>query len=714
MKSTPTYCCRLILLMIAFGVPLTSGAVKKGTKKQDKPLPAPSLPAGTTFDPNAPQVTLPDKTFTIPQELSVMGTAEEPISPTDLNFADWLVIAKSTNMLRGSLMDEAAPDSPDDSVGRAPVRYWKVPEDDSFVTPAKTSTAQSYVSYSESASSFVSCGYDEQSASASFPFAAGSFNRAHQEKHARSLASRNLYMTGVWYYPVATIDLSQCTVVSPVFERCVEDALDGHGFSLDLGPNGPEPARDVAAVFDYFGHAVPTRVTIGAQLNFGYTVDAEAKAKEDAVSDTVKAAVTLKVGGVGGDAAFQSAKNQQMTAKKLAEITTFRAIGGDRTLVSDPKSWAPTTKNWRSWAIIRRTGMRSTVELLKPAVRKRVLDLWPKISPMVDPAELEWKEHSGSTVSTEASASGFIIARRQSLSDGDLGSVSVRSGVDQVLAVDGKNVASGTAYVTAGQNIGYRGSNSVCIPVRQGGHYSWSFEASHGSPKGRLLYVTNFFKLKDWISLGKSPLSAKESDWIPLKSPPADGWTDHDGFLFVNVKANETQSPAVLVRVDKNVVGGASAQGARIREESLCIPLAAGVKIDWQVNRTHEESNVRAYWMPFQEGNVLRIGQLEDRVVEQQYEAESAGFVHGYLEAREGFAAGSLEVHVYRIGEDQEPVCVATSVHNFPAIMGGTPNLLPYNSFCFPVAKGAYYKVNFHKSTLPLQPTPHIYWTPVQ
>jgi len=57
------------------------------------------------------------------------------------------------------------------------------------------------------------------------------------------------------------------------------------------------------------------------------------------------------------------------------------------------------------WKVIRRMEMRPTYDLLPPELKKRVLDLWPKISPMLEPVELPWQQNRASAVPSDISAS---------------------------------------------------------------------------------------------------------------------------------------------------------------------------------------------------------------------------------------------------------------------------------------------------------------------
>jgi hypothetical protein len=681
-------CCRLtLLIMLLFtdAVPLASAAEHEKKKQQLQPVPIPSLPAGATFDLSSPELKTPEGiTFSLPQNLSVAGTTDAVDVPSQLTSTDWMIIAKNTNMLRGDRMDKANPEHPEDSLGKAPVLLWKVPPDDSFVTSnILTGSVDSRVSYSEATSNFVSCGYDEKAADASYAYCSGSFTRTHEEKHAQSLATKTLYMNGSWYFPAATVDLTKCTTVSPVFEKSVQDALDGKGFSLDPNASGdPDPARDLAAVFHYFGHAVPSRVTIGAQLTFRYSVEAKATFSMNQVKDTIKAAVNAKVDGFGGSAstAFQTATQGQLTAKQLAEKTAFVAIGGQRNLASNPSAWASTTNKWISWAVIRKMEMRPTYDLLNPELKKRVLDLWPKLCPILGPVDLVWQENSGAAVQAETSS--FVIATRCDLHDGNRASVEVRSGPNQDLGGNAQSTATGAAFVHYyKRHDDENRANSVCIPVRQNGHYLCRFNASNGSPGGRLLYVTSFLKLQDWIS---------------LESPPAADSKDDDGFLFVNIEASEAggERGAVLAEVDGKVMAGASVHASHsadafISQECFCVPVAAGAKIEWQIIPTHGNPKVRAYWMPFQKDNVLHMGKREDREVDTTYTAETSGILHGYIEAKSDGERGSLEIY----SPDDKRLYAAASVHKYIK----SDRWVWCNSVFFPVAKDATYEVHLNK-----------------
>jgi MAC/Perforin domain len=497
MKQNPRHRVRLVLLLIC-AVSLqclemmaqnddhaTSGANKEAKEqKKQEPVPVPSLPAGATLDLSAPELKTPDGIpFKLPQELSISSPLGAVDQVSALSNTDWMIIAKNTNMLRGSRMEKIDPQHPDESLGKVPLLVWKVPADDSFVTPSQDSSVDAEVSYSEATADFVSCGYDEESASGSYYYCSGSFARKHEEKRAESTAQKKVYMTGFWRYPEAIVDLSQCTTVSPLFEKSVEDALDGKGF-----PQNPhsshDPGRDLMAVFDYFGHAVPSRVVIGAQLTFRSSEETSAKSSMKEVKDTISGAVSVKVGAFGGSsgASFQNASRKTVTAKKLAESFHFRATGGDLRLASDPNKWASTTKIWKLWAVIRKMDLRPTYELLNPELKQRVLDLWPKMYPILDPADLPWRENEGST--EHAENSGFVIATQYARNNNRRGSVIVASGGSQELREDAPDTATGAAFMhfSTDNNNPYRGS-SVGMPVRQGGLLSGRLHCKFPLPR---------------------------------------------------------------------------------------------------------------------------------------------------------------------------------------------------------------------------------------
>jgi len=708
------------------------------------PLPVPSLPplpTSTPLDFSPPPVTVPQATFALPEHLSV-NTGDTVESPADLKVSDWEIIVRITNSLKADRMDKADPQHPEASLGQAPVLVWKGAKDTAaFLTFTPSGSMDAEVSYSEATSNFVTCGYDEESASASYLYCSGSFARSHEEKHARSQATKKVYMNGTWSYPAGIVDLDQCTEVSPVFEKAVEDALNGRGFPANPDPNDHSvPPRDgVKAVFDYFGQAVPSRVTIGAQLMFTSSAEASATSTEDDIKDTIRGAVGLQVGKAGGSgsASFTTTKQKKITAAELKSKFRFVPLGGDKRKSTDPNAWALTTDKWKLWTVIRKWNVRPTYTLLRKNLRDRVLALWPQVCPIVDGADLAWQESKEEYSET----SGFVIATRYPTRGVERGSVTVYSGKSEGLGENAQEAAGGAAFMhNNGNTDNYYSANSVCIPVPQSGYYVYDFKDQGGRPGGRLLYVPSFLRLQDWTSLDDAPIPVSKDD---------------DGFLFVSIKANparpanpanspnpvkppSAESGSVLAKIDGKVMAGASVQASRstnaaitpsafMSQESFCIPVPARAKIEWEVTPTEGNPEVRAHWLPFQKDNVLRMGKTETRNVNTTYpRTETAGFVYGYIEASTNGDRGSLKVYC---PAEKRPEAAAASVYKkhkgdstaHVRQLGGLSvshfripgydRIVWCNSVFFPVPKGARYRVELQNAKG--SPTPHIYWTPL-
>ena len=345
---------------------------KPEPKPMRDPLAVPSLPEGTTLDLSLPELTAPDGIkFELPLALSTEVSEGAIKSPNSLKNADWLVIARDSQMLYGFQMDGVTPKK-----AQRPVLFWKVPKTTDFVRAEHLEAkVTSELSYTEQSASYAKSGFNSQSATAGFPFASASFERSQREKQAGSSYYKLLYLTGIWRYPRATVFLEKCTTVSPSFKNSIHQALES-----------ADPATALDKVFEEFGHAIPSEVLLGGQLYFQEKREAHGSIEQNEVESTIKAAVSVKlentpVGNTTGSAgaSFQDGSAQKVTAHEIANRVSFEAFGGDTTLASNPARWAGTVKDPNLWAVIANDRLHSTIDLLDDVLRERVLAVWNKI-----------------------------------------------------------------------------------------------------------------------------------------------------------------------------------------------------------------------------------------------------------------------------------------------------------------------------------------------
>src|SRR5947209_702191 len=340
------------------------------TPKGD-PIAAPELPPGTQFDLSTPELTSLDGSikFELPYALSTEAASSAITSPHSLELEDWIIIARNAQLLYGYQMD-----SPTPRRARRPVLLWKVPATTDFVR-AEHLQAQvtSELTYTEQTASYARNGFSSQSAKAGFPFGAASFERSWREREGSSSYHKLLHLTGIWRYPRARLYLERCTAVNPEFVAAVQAALASSDQFVAL-----------SRVFEEYGHAVANEVLLGGQLYFQHKREAHGSVVETAVENTIKAAVSAKVGtelgnvDASGGAAFQDGSAQKVTAHELAERVSFEGFGGDTTLVSNPSRWADTVKDPKLWAVIANDQVVPTTSLLDAKLRDQVEGIWKK------------------------------------------------------------------------------------------------------------------------------------------------------------------------------------------------------------------------------------------------------------------------------------------------------------------------------------------------
>lgn len=326
------------------------------------PRPVPDLPAGTPLDLSRPTLESPTGVrFQLPTDLSPGRTGGPVQNPMEVPIAEWMIIAKRTQMLFGFRMDRI-PAPGWTLVAPSPVLDWKVPGTWSFVRPENRAEVSTSVHFTEEASTFVRAGFNQQTATAAWPFAAASFERQRNERRARSRQTRSLFMTGMWLFPRATVDLRQCTQVSPRFVDAAERAVETD-----------DPA-ELRRLFDDFGHVVPNVVLLGGVLRFEHTRITSQSVEEVKVENALKAAVTAKVKGgtVSAAAVFQDAENQTVSEQSLKENMTFRVTGGDPRLFAEPAAWADTVMPANRWEVILYEGVRSTIDLLDKKLQEQI------------------------------------------------------------------------------------------------------------------------------------------------------------------------------------------------------------------------------------------------------------------------------------------------------------------------------------------------------
>ena len=325
----------------------------------------PDLPPRTPLDLSSQTLKLPDgKEFTLPTELSTQQSSTPIDSPEDLTQEDWMFLARKVKLLRGFLVDHDEPE-----MAPKPVLRWMLPDSDFFTDDTGHSGVDSSVSYTEATTKYVKAGFDTESASFAYTFCSASADREHKEKEARSSSTQNVHLVANYRYPRATVNLPDCTVVSPNFVGEVGKALESS-----------DPEANLGQVFQKYGHVVPTTVRLGGKLCCEKTQTVTATEHLQEAETTLRAAVAIKAGAAEAavSGSRQEATSQTDEAQSLAQHVEFEAIGGDTVLSGNPGAWAPTVHKARLWDVIGYGKMRSMVELLPEPLQARVKAVWYK------------------------------------------------------------------------------------------------------------------------------------------------------------------------------------------------------------------------------------------------------------------------------------------------------------------------------------------------
>lgn len=367
-------------------------------EKKERPVPPiPTLPAETQLDLSARELKSPDGiSFNLPTAVQVSADGKKVVAPSELRQEEWMVVARNSCLLYGRRMDGREP-----AVAQFPVLVWRVPGEDRFVRSEHLAAeVKTEVTYTETASNYVSQGFTKFMATASFPFCSASFSREHTEKHAASCKNKQLFMTGIWHYPRARILLQECSAVSPSFVRDIRNALGlagtGELSEQDLGEvrgklgldvtettdaqhqNARQAVSRVARVLLEYGHVVGWNVELGGRLFFLHHRSDNGKSTYQEYKDTTRAAVGIKTTFASGEAGAShgSGKTSEDEAHQIAETTAFTALGGDTTLASNPNAWATTIKDPNLWAVVSIGEAKNTISLLPDLLRSAVEKLW--------------------------------------------------------------------------------------------------------------------------------------------------------------------------------------------------------------------------------------------------------------------------------------------------------------------------------------------------
>jgi hypothetical protein len=619
----------------------------------------PPLPAGTTLDLTHTTFQFDNiPPFEIPAVLSVSDGGSEVVSPHSLKTEDWIVIAKNNNILRAYTLGDPPNERADPPTAKILALDYVVPEGaDYLVDLHLESEVLHEVTYSSATASYVRAGFDEQSASLSIPYAAGSFEREHKEKEARASAHKTIYMFGSWHFPRAKLDLKKFTKASTRLTAEIEAAVNANN------------AAALTQVFDRYGWAVPEEVVIGGQLYLTHTEVCDGSVNETEVEQTISAAVSAKYKGVEASAGigFGNASGTKVTAEQVNKSTSFRAKGGKATLASNPQQWPDTVNNPNNWAVIRVSNLAPITDWLEPALRARVEKLLPemRMPAMQVPQDVPGENHSGPRAESDEFIYSIRTSRKnQTASRGDLQLVCGTSGspsLDQSGAVGGS--ASFHSNPFSGNDIWIAGA-SICLPVPKGSHYSVSTSDGY---RDQGLAASRFTKTETKLTFGKwqTLLDQKSFTGASKLATFTSGAQLIDGFIFCFVRAPSAADEDrgfVSCTVDGKILGAASVHNHRVDDARwgcwspdacFCVPVPRHLSMSIDAT-AWGKLDIKAWYLASTSQD-WKFGAPELYTVNSLHTAETDGFLNGVVTVREGNARGKLYLFCGR-GPDRNRV----------------------------------------------------------
>lgn len=650
-----------------------------------QPMAPPKLPAGTQLDLSSLELKSPDGiSFSVDKSLSVESTNAAIISPNNIKPEEWIIIARSANLLYGYDMDSNEP-----KWAKTPILDWKVPERDDFarseITHAKVT---SELTYSDEIATFVSSGFDTETATAAYTFCAASVERNHKYKEAKSSQTKTLFQVGMWKYPRAQIYLDKCTITSDRFISAVKSAL-----------KSDDKYNELTKVFHEYGHIIPSSVLLGGQLCFKASKESSSFAEEQKLATDYKAALDIKLGKVSASTGFAQGSETDKKSENLTldEFESFTNRGGDSLLCTNPSQWAPTVKDPANWAVIEMEGMQPTIDLLENDLKQQVLEVWNNEMAILNPIEIEpLKESEGAeyplndNLKKKMQNGGFAVAMRR-CGDHSRGFVELQSEQNKIKL-------TGAAYAHYASDDHWIEYNSICMPVACGG----SFRTKYGGGgtifnlSTRLLFVPSNLRFGIWEEI-------KEIDGLNLIKP-------NDGFLFVSIRASQQGCQAGVIGLvnEEEIAGGFVHWDEKNNEyfesQNFCIPVPADSTFCIRhADIVGHEPEIHAYWIPLRDERWKMQERIKIDMNTLRW-AETNGVLHGWIRGKVNGDRDTLKIYQ---GEDevslkyeQQPT-VASSMH----WQDKTVRYLKYSSVMLPITKGTLYRAECKTSRS------NLYWT---
>ncbi|SIT10297.1 hypothetical protein SAMN05421759_11610 [Roseivivax lentus] len=332
------------------------------------------LPEGHPIDVSIPTIEYDGVSFALPKEGVAIPDGERAPHPHNLKLEDWLIIARSSEMLRGVDMN-ALLGFGSVSMSRAYPLMWKKTKSDSFVTTAEPSTSRTEAHETKQGRDIAMAGASEIGAHVGTPWVSAAARQKSSDSSGSSVAGKIVYMVARYRVPYCWVDLERCTLLSPAFIDAVRSAL--------MRRRNEDKITALKEVFELYGHTVPKRVLLGGTIAFSSRTTLSAQKSISKAEDEFSAKVAGKVRSLeaGGEIFNSESTEAGSEEDHSSETVDFKVSGGDVSYVNNVPAWLPTNKDPNNWIVIEREGVVRLLDLLKdqqPELSAEVETIWQR------------------------------------------------------------------------------------------------------------------------------------------------------------------------------------------------------------------------------------------------------------------------------------------------------------------------------------------------
>ncbi len=236
--------------------------------------------------------------------------------------------------------------------------------------------------YTEQCREYVTFGFSEVTAKASYGFVSASIKRSRKEQTAERQESKTLYTLGHYRFSMIMLTFAQGTEpyeVKPTQEFLydIDDALKR--------PTLSQQYAKLVEIFDDYGHVFPIQVTLGGQLYIEHSEETTSTEVERQSKSTIEAAVNLKLGKFEANSGFEYASGEQLQQKsrEIASKSHFESVGGDTTQLQDPQKWVESLRDHKLWRTIKLDTVVPILEMLDDGRQERIKQVFDNM--LLDP-----------------------------------------------------------------------------------------------------------------------------------------------------------------------------------------------------------------------------------------------------------------------------------------------------------------------------------------